>query len=449
MLPLFFDWNKYLDLNNDLKEAGIKTKNEAISHYIDFGNKERRRYINIKKVIFFIQHENTYTGACNALTNVQKFFDKNNILTITMYLSEIYNIDIISYIKNKSQEISCIPIVICNTLACSCIIEKFKFSNIKVYWYIHEWIDENQTLKHFGINNIDIFDYPVIPIFISKKSYLNIKKYVPFLSNKKIIYNGLSLNNLQEKSNEQIPVEKKLCKNTDDIIISIIGTICNRKNQQKFIDDVFYKCKNKYANIKLLLVGAIHIDLIVNENYSKDIIIIGEVPNALPYINISDIVVSYSINEVFPLNILESFYLSKPVISSNVGAIDEIIIHNENGFLFDCNDSDTCLKYLCNLIDNADLRKYIGRKCKNTFLTKYDENITFPYFLNLINFDWNKYIDINQDLIAAGMNTEDQCMYHYLYYGINEKRELHVIENDTLIHHPFSNSGNAVPNHQM
>ena len=133
---------------------------------------------------------------------------------------------------------------------------------------------------------------------------------------------------------------------------------------------------------------------------------------------------SYSKNEVFPLNILESFYCGKPVISSNVGSIKEMIIDNENGFLFDCDDDDSCLKHLCNLIENIDMRQKIGESGKIKFLTTYDENITFQDFLKLLDFDWKKYLELNHDLVEAGINTEEVARYHYLYCGINEKRKI-------------------------
>ena len=82
----------------------------------------------------------------------------------------------------------------------------------------------------------------------------------------------------------------------------------------------------------MLIVGRIGEELHINPSYSEDIILVGVVNNALPFINMSDILVSYSINEVLPLNIIESFYCKKPVISTNVGGIAEMITDNYDGF---------------------------------------------------------------------------------------------------------------------
>ena len=34
------------------------------------------------------------------------------------------------------------PVVFCNTLSCFQLVKKLQFSNIRVYWYIHEWYEE-------------------------------------------------------------------------------------------------------------------------------------------------------------------------------------------------------------------------------------------------------------------------------------------------------------------
>ena len=191
------------------------------------------------------------------------------------------------------------------------------------------------------------------------------------------------MDNLSKKMNE-IP-EKTINKCADDFIIAIIGTVDSRKNQQKFIDNVFYKCKDKYPNIKLLLVGDVHERPTINSQYNDSIIILGLVNNALPYIKMSDIIVSYSTNEVFPLNIMESFYCRKSVIASNVGGVSEMINNNENGFLIEINDSNNCFNKLCELIENENLRNKIGEKSYKTFVEKYDDNVVFKDFLLLLS----------------------------------------------------------------
>lgn len=326
------------------------------------------------KYIFFISHEQSNTGAHIALLHLEYIYKKLNFKTELLTLKEISNIDITCYVKNKSLENKCIPIVICNTLDTYPIVDELSKTNIITYWYIHEWYD-NIIFNWFNKYYFYLFNSSVCIIFICVKQYEHYLKLVPYITNYMIMYNGISQDVLNRKINE-IP-SNIVVKNTDDIIVSIIGMINQRKNQQKFINNVFYRCKNLYPNIKLLLVGDIRSNLYINKNYSNSIIIIGDVNNALPYIVMSDIIVSYSTNEVFPLNIIEAFYCKKPVIATNVGAVSEMIDNNINGYLIKSNDSNDCFYKLCKLIENEPLRKEFGENAYKKCINTYDENITF------------------------------------------------------------------------
>ena len=96
---------------------------------------------------------------------------------------------------------------------------------------------------------------------------------------------------------------------------------------------------------------------------------IDHVHNALPYIMTSDIIVSYSLNEVMPMHIIESFYCKKPVISTNVGGISEMIEDGVNGYLV--NDAPTCIQRINDLL-NTDRRLQIGERAYETFLSKFE-----------------------------------------------------------------------------
>jgi glycosyltransferase involved in cell wall biosynthesis len=380
-----FSDSKYIE-GKLTKDELLKLSGQPYYSYFPFIVERLNKcfFITNYKIVFLISHEKTHTGAVNALLNVQKFYEKNNIKTILLYLEDIINIDIVSYVYKTSQKINCSPVIICNTLATYNIVNKLANTNIITYWYIHEWYTPdnyfsfiNNYIYLFNIKNINI-------IFTCNSCSEQYKKYILNINNKIIINNGYSQLLLENKLFEVPKIN--IIKNKDDIFISIIGTIEERKNQQKFIDNIFYKCKDKYLNIKLLLVGEEKEKLNINPIYQDSIIMTNLVDNALPYIKLSDIIVVYSVNEVLPLNIIESFYCCKPVLSSNVGGISEMIVNEENGYLFEVNDYISCFKNLCNLIENEELRINIGKKGNITFFEKYEENVAFNEFLLLLSY---------------------------------------------------------------
>jgi glycosyltransferase involved in cell wall biosynthesis len=376
-----FDWKLYLLKNLDLINAGITNEKDTIRHYLTSGIYEGRQSINInfaeKRFFFLISHENTNTGAVNMLKNIEKLFIKHNINVIMWFLPELINFDVASYIIDFSFSYNMHSIAICNTLVCGDIAKKLSSRFIKTYIYIHEWVD---TL--FSNYNVDFLNSSIIPICVTNKSLENLKSRAPFIKNQIVIPYGISETFLEKRINKTCGID--FYKKNDGILISIIGTIDPRKNQQKFIDNVFYSLADKYPNLKLLLIGRPDFPLKIKESYNNSINILGEVTNPMPFINISDIIVSYSNNEVFPVNLLESMYCAKPIVSSNVGAVSDMIVDKYNGFLFNANDADACKLNICNLIDDADLRIHVGEIAKEHFLKNFEEKKAFSKFLTLV-----------------------------------------------------------------
>jgi len=379
-----------------------------------------------EKIIFLISHEDSNTGAVNCLLNLQNFYENLNFKTKMLFLADVDSKNIVSYIKNESNKVNSFPILFCNTLLCYNIIKEVINTDILTYWYIHEWYD-NFTKHYFSniINDINTFNLmksPINVIFICQESLNNYKKYINFIDNKNILYNSYNENILNIKLNEKQDI---FTKNKDDIIISIIGTVEDRKNQQSFINNVFYRCKEKYPNIKLLLVGKLSIELNIEDKYKNSIITIGSVKNALPFIELSDIIVSYSINEVLPLNIIESFYCGKPVISTNVGGISEIINNYFNGFLININEHQKCFDLICELIEKPYLINYIGKNAKNKFSEKFSENDSKNTYLSLIKNNIPTHNDeINYDFnlfeIKQNLTNKNVCFIHFTNINNND-----------------------------
>jgi len=394
--PNNFCWKYYTTTYSDLRSLN---KLQAKDHFYKYGQFENRlcnvnnddiknnliRHNNLlPRLVFLISHDKNVGGAEHCLFNVENIYKDKGIKTEMLYLNDI-KFNIVEYILNRSVMEKCYPVVICNTLVCYNIVKTLSRTNILTYRYIHEWYDKFMQ-KNIGFKNCmtdhELFNSSINLIFVCKSSVMNYKNYIPIINNYTIAYNSLSPKMLDNKLRE---TQNKIIKNNDNIYLSIIGTVETRKQQQIFIDNVFYKLKRKYSHIKLVLVGRIFEPLIIDPLYAKDIIIIGVVDNALPYINLSDIIISYSINEVLPLNIIESFYCKKAVIATNVGGIHEMIQDNYNGFLIERGEHGKCFTTLCNLIENKSVRDTIANRAKETFFKKFDIKRNVKKFMSLLN----------------------------------------------------------------
>jgi glycosyltransferase involved in cell wall biosynthesis len=75
-------------------------------------------------------------------------------------------------------------------------------------------------------------------------------------------------------------------------------------------------------------------------------------------------------------------YCSKPVISTNVGGISEMITNNESGYLIEINDHNKCYDILSELILDSELRIRIGKNANKIFyVIKYTKKLQKKYHL--------------------------------------------------------------------
>ena len=381
LLNVEFDYLSYLRYNSDLYPNGITTESMTLDHWNRHGKFEGRTYsYSVKeKLIILIGHEDANTGAPIFLRNLQAFYLSHGLNVELFFLNDIKDTNFNAYIIKKSQNYQ--PIIIGNTLCCSKILNLIPnhFQRILI---IHEWLDNNNYFD-FIYEHRSIFSSNVLKVFLGYNHYNNYKSIFRELNDKYFILNNWFSKDHLTKMRDKNTVTVN--RDHSDIFIGIIGTIERRKNQQNFINNVFSKIVVKYPNVKLLLVGKISEELNIPEEFSTKIIMTGSLDNAIPYINFCDIIVSYSINEVFPLNILESFFCCKPVISTNVGCVNEIIEDEYNGFLIENNDSETCFEKLSLLIEDEELRISMGSNSGRTFCNKFELETRANKIFSLLN----------------------------------------------------------------
>ncbi len=85
----------------------------------------------------------------------------------------------------------------------------------------------------------------------------------------------------------------------------------------------------------------------------------------------TDILIYPTLNDAFPVVILEAMQFGIPVIASIEGAIPDIIEDGINGFLVEKNKPEQITSKLIQLIDNPDLRIDMGKNGKTKFLNNY------------------------------------------------------------------------------
>jgi glycosyltransferase involved in cell wall biosynthesis len=179
-----------------------------------------------------------------------------------------------------------------------------------------------------------------------------------------VIYNGI-------EPHSEIP---EITENKP-LILGNIGRLTYQKAQEVFID-MAKEINFKGIQCKYYLYGIgenyeLYKKLIENYNLSDKIFLRGYTDNVYEALNNIDIFVLTSRYEGIPYVILQAMDYAKPIISTNVGGINEIIEDGFNGLLVNNGDVSELTEKVINLIENKKLRTELSKNARYSLLENY------------------------------------------------------------------------------
>ena len=236
------------------------------------------------------------------------------------------------------------------------------FSNFKANFY--KQIERNLAKKSSCI----------IALSENQKNDL-VYKYKICEENKiKIIPLGFDLSKFQENMDlKRAEFRKKYSLDEDEIAIGIVGRIVPIKNHTLFIKTIHKIINNNgHKKIRAFIVGdgedkqkIQNLATSLGISWANNNIKISEKPKIIftswikevDYVNAGmDIIVSTSLNEGTPVSLIEAQAANKPIVSSDVGGIQNIVIPQKTALLFKNNDENDFYEKLSQLINNDTLR---------------------------------------------------------------------------------------------
>jgi glycosyltransferase involved in cell wall biosynthesis len=163
----------------------------------------------------------------------------------------------------------------------------------------------------------------------------------------------------------------------DEIAISIIGRLVPVKNHALFLEALKIVSKKTTKKIRAFIIGdgeeraaieekarALKIPFNdANETQEKPLLTftswIKEIDIALAG---SDIVALTSFNEGTPVSLIEAQAANKPIVTTNVGGIENVVIPNTTALLCSNNDLEQFSAALLELLENEALRDTMSKK---------------------------------------------------------------------------------------
>lgn len=185
----------------------------------------------------------------------------------------------------------------------------------------------------------------------------------------------------------------------NEVAIGIIGRLVPVKNHRMFLDVVKTAVEKSTIKIRAFVIGdgELHDELDAyceNTGISRTWGTEGSSGNAVTFTSwIREVDVAYagldivcltSLNEGTPVSLIEAQAAGKPIVSTRVGGIEDIVLPGESAYLIEPNDTAGFANHLLKLVESEGLRQKMGSAgsalvFENYSRTKLVENMAALY----------------------------------------------------------------------
>ena len=196
-----------------------------------------------------------------------------------------------------------------------------------------------------------------------------------------------------------------------DVIIGCVARLSQEKGHTVLLH-AFRKVISRHPEARLALIGDgeererlqhLATDLSIG-HFVRFLGLRADVPEILAA---CDLFTLPSIQEGFPMVILEALAAGKAVIASEVGAISDVIRHGATGLLVPPGDTDALADALCLLIEDEEARQRLGQSGRELVRKAYDFERTVGQYDDLYQRALGKAGMLDAKWAASPMSCRD------------------------------------------
>ena len=280
-------------------------------------------------------------------------------------------------VRNFSKEIESLKVdaIYANTLENFFVVDAARQIGIPAVWNVHESEPWQTYFNRFGseiaARALECFRFPYKVIFVADATR---DRYLPLNShhNFRVIHNGLDLSKLANLDNSEL-ARKSLGVAAEDVVILLLGTVCERKGQQDLVKALSLLPDKWHSKVKCFIVGdrpSIYSNKLADmvgelpEELRQRVTVVSETGEAGKYYKAADIFVCTSRVESFPRVILEAMACDLPIITTPVFGIKEQVRPGINGLFYTPDRPDELVAALISLLENKSVRQELAENAK-------------------------------------------------------------------------------------
>ena len=196
-----------------------------------------------------------------------------------------------------------------------------------------------------------------------------------------VIYNFIDIDKF--RPNKSVEFRKHIAANNEKILVHT----SNFRVVKRVIDTIKILDKvKKEIPAKLLFVvdgpDRSECERLTRElNLQKDVIFLGKQDGLTEILNSADLFLMPSQSESFGLSALEAMACGIPVVSSSVGGLPELNIHNETGYIAEIGDTERMAKYAIELFTNEKRYNSFSKNARDRAVKNFDKNLIVPKYV--------------------------------------------------------------------
>ncbi len=266
-----------------------------------------------------------------------------------------------------------------------------RLNRIPCMFNVNAMVYNNYDLKSSLAHKADFI------ISVSKGAEKLILELCPVPARKVMaIYDNIDVDLSQVSAEQRSMIRAKYGISDTDFLIGQVGEIIPRKGFEYFVE-MAIDIKSRYPATKFMIIGKGHGDDYEHQLKSrihtaglvKDIIFTGFQSDVLNYINALDMLTLSALSEGLGRVLVEGQKLSKPVIGSDIGGINEAIEHEKTGLLAQAENSRELAHQVSRMLDDTKLRDQCVANALKEAAIKFDQQANV-----------HKLIDIYKELVT-------------------------------------------------
>lgn len=238
----------------------------------------------------------------------------------------------------------------------------------------HSYFGKLKTLFYKNIERfLALISTKIIAISEIQKNELSEIHKISTKDKIEIIPLGFDLNKFQENTLEKRKYFRDKYKlNHQTLAIGIIGRLVPIKNHELFLNAISNLQQTSKIKFKAFIIGdgelrkqlensakekQLEFETPEKENQNAILVFTSWIKEVDVVLSGLDIVALTSFNEGTPVSLIEAQAAGKPIVSTNVGGIENVVIKNKTAFLSDINQPESFFSNLKTLTEDEKLRK--------------------------------------------------------------------------------------------